>query len=153
MHTHWSQKQMAASELEPWLKRCQHAVCEPHLQEMIRQSARSRCPLPLNRANKSVSEEGHYSAHQSSGALKRGGDGQRLVQCLRDRSLDVIQENKTIQWQYKSPKRERGQCGRCLFPSVTISKVPLKKSLRQKVVCNCKAGWSWKHICPACTVM
>lgn len=59
------------------------------LEEMIAPSASTRCPLPVNSADESVSVEGHYLAYQSAKASNTRRDGQRLVQSLRDRSLET----------------------------------------------------------------
>lgn len=56
--------------------------------------------MAVNSAHKSASLEGHYLAYQSARALNKRGDGQRLVQSLRDglglnklkgKTLEVIQ--------------------------------------------------------------
>lgn len=117
--------------------------------------------MPVNSANKSVTVEGHYLAHQSARALNKRGDGQRLVQPVTDMSLDLNEEKKEPRAENKinecfvtnvlcwengrsqrqaiTPERDRERAASRLFecslsPSVTISKMPLSKAFNLQLV-------------------
>lgn len=130
---------------------------------MMGPSASSRCPLPVNSANKSVSVEGRaitwpinqpepWTREETDRGLSRDRwlDLNKLTK--EEQKIWVIQVSD--QWQEISPEKERERAGSrqfewSLFSLLTIGKMPLSKAFNLQMFSS-KGLWCFNTRAPRC---